>query len=48
MRDDYVADRPPLSVSESDADAPGIDGDALIDKEASQSLRRVRAPAVIE
>ena len=48
MCDDHIADRPPLSFGESDANAAGIDCDAFVDEEARQSLRRVRAPVVIE
>src|SRR5712691_1366956 len=48
MRDDHVANRVALIFAESDADASGIDADAVIDQKASQTLRRAGTPVGIE
>ena len=48
MRDDHVTDRAALIFTEGDTDAPGIDGDPVINQKASQTLRRAGTPAGIE
>ena len=48
VRNDDVADLAALGIVKRNADAAGINSDALIDKEAGQALGRVSVPAGIE
>ena len=48
MCDDHVANGVALLFAEGNADTSGIDGDAVINQKASQTLRRAGAPVGIE
>ena len=48
MSDDHIADSLLLTFSQSDADAAGIDRDAIVDHKASEALRGIRAALGIE
>jgi len=48
VRDDDVTDLTALVFVKRDADAPGINRDAIVNQEAGQALRRVSMPAGIE
>jgi hypothetical protein len=48
MRDDYIADGSTLFVGQGDTQTAGIDGDALVNQEAGQTLRRVGAATGVE
>jgi hypothetical protein len=41
VRDDYVANLTALGFVKSNADAPCINRDAIVNKEAGQALRRI-------
>jgi hypothetical protein len=43
VRDDHIADSLLLRFSQGDANAAGIDRDAIIDHKASEALRGIRA-----
>jgi hypothetical protein len=48
MRDDHVTDRAALGFVQGDADATRVDGNAIVNEEAGQALRRVSAPAGVK
>ena len=48
MRHDYVAHRAALCFVQRNAEAAGVNRDAVVNQEASQALRRISVPAVIK
>ena len=48
MCNDDVANVATLVFVQSNADAAGVNGDAIVNQEAGQALRRISVPAGIE